>query len=324
MTTPSPFCPFPSELHPQVEELQTQSIAWARALSLCASEPAYRRLETSRIGWLVARAFPEATRDGLQIAADWTTLFCLLDDRIDERSEIANTSTGQLARVLAFLLNVIRDTRTGIPGDITDVTDGCFASALDDLRQRITNLGGVYRTARFADRLESLFSAFLWEHLNRRNGISPSLAAYVTMRSITVGVLPLLELAALTDDIRLSPETLSHPAIVSLMTMCCNVVGWTNDLFTYEKEHAQGEVHNLIVLLTHEHMSIENARSIATSKIDAEIRLFISLSQHLPSFGGANADVRRYVRIMQNWMRGHLDWGTETARYKTWMRGHLD
>jgi hypothetical protein len=311
--TISLYCPFPSALHPQVEAIQTQSIVWARSFSLCISESDYQHLDRSRVAWLVARAFPDATRDGLQITADWTTLFCLLDDR----SERSDTDIGQLARVLSYLLNTIRDGRISRPTDVPSDAD-VLACALADLRQRIINRGGVYCAVRFSDRLESQFSAFLWEHLNRRNSICPSWAAYVTMRAVTVGVLPLLELATITDDISLSPDTLSHPAIVNLMTMCCNVVGWTNDLFTYEKEHAQGEVHNLVILLMRERdLSLNEARQLATRKIDAEVREFISLSQRLPSFGGDNTTTQRYVRIMQNWMRGHIDWSTETARYQS-------
>ena len=50
------------------------------AVGRCA---ALDRLHRSRIAWLAARAYPRGEARLLQIAADWTTLFCLLDDHIE-------------------------------------------------------------------------------------------------------------------------------------------------------------------------------------------------------------------------------------------------
>jgi len=299
------FCPFPSQVSPWAEDAQAESLRWARSFGLCADEDGYRRLARARIAWLPARAFPMATRTGLQIAADWTTLFCLLDDLIE--AEGANMLS--LARLVSRVLEAFR-LRSAAAGD-------ALGQALAHLRQRMHEATGDAWVERFADILERLFSAFMWEGINRQNAIRPSVSAYLTMREITVGVLPQLALAELTDAIRLSPAVLSHATVRRMASMSCNVVGWMNDLFTFERELAEGEIHNLvIVLMDQQGLPVEEALSVVHRRCEDEVRAFIALEQQLPDVGEESVMLRRYVGIMRSWMRGHLDWAMETGRYK--------
>jgi hypothetical protein len=299
------FCPFPSALHRDADLVQAQSVAWARRFHLLGTgERKYRALGEAMIARLVARSFPAAHRDGLQLAADWTTLFCLLDDK----TELAGTGMVRLAALLSRLLDAFRDGNAG---------DDAFASALVDLRGRMLDAAGEAWLEQFGELLEKLFSAFLWENLNRSNRIRPSLSAYVTMRETTVGLHPQFALAEITDHVHLSTEALAHPTVRSLTTMACNVVGWTNDLYTYEKELAQGEVHNLVILHMHEAaLPLAEAQQRVIACHDAEVRAFLALAAKLPDVGDERPQLLRYVGVLRSWMRGHLDWAHETGRYR--------
>lgn len=48
---------------------------------------------------------------------------------------------------------------------------------------------------------------------------------------------------------------------------------------------------------------------------DAEVRAFEELARDLPSFGIHHQQVLRFVAILADWIRGHLDWAVETGRY---------
>ena len=63
----------------------------------------------SKIGRLAARANPQGRRDLVEIAADWTTLFCLLDDRIEGLDPGAAGSEALLGSVFGFATQ-------GVPG----------------------------------------------------------------------------------------------------------------------------------------------------------------------------------------------------------------
>jgi 5-epi-alpha-selinene synthase len=170
----------------------------------------------------------------------------------------------------------------------------------------------------FGELLEKLFSAFLWENLNRSNQIRPSLAAYVTMRENTVGLHPQFALAEITDGVHLSAQALAHPTVRSLTMMACNVVAWTNDLFTFDKELAQGEVHNLVMLyMTEQGLDRDAAVAHVVARHDDEMRAFIALTARLPDVGDERPQLLRYVGVLRGWMRGHLDWARETGRYRS-------
>ena len=77
------YCPFEWGLNPYVEIVQTASVGWAERVGLVQSDTQRSQLARSKIGWLESLVFHSARLDVLQLATDWTTLFCLLDDYVE-------------------------------------------------------------------------------------------------------------------------------------------------------------------------------------------------------------------------------------------------
>jgi 5-epi-alpha-selinene synthase len=300
------YCPFEPALNPNAEAAHDASVDWARRLGLVSSDAEVRYLDRSRIGWLVARAFPGAPLDELQLAADWTTLFCVLDDR----TEADGLAPMRLAAFLARLLDVFKSGKL-------HHDDDPLAHAFLDLRRRLDRCAPAGWVASFADRLEEIFVGFSWEAINRSKRIKPDLDAYRTIRETTVGLYPQFALTRLTDGICLPPEVLEHPIVERLHSAASRCVGWANDIFTHEKELEQGEVNNLVLaLMDNEALPLEAAVARACEEHDAEVRRFLELERALPSFGAADGEVRRYLGILRSFIRGHLDWSRETGRYR--------
>ena len=294
---------FSAAIHPSADDADAETSRWARQFGLCDSEAAYEQMARGRIGRLAARAFPHANRDGLQLAADWNTLFFVLDDRIEQ----ANLTVGRLASYVSQLSAAFRSGR---------VAHDSATLALVDLRQRFVALDDEAGARAFADVLDRMFSAFMWEHINRSNDLHPSLPAYTKMRTLTIGLYPQLVLARVTDGIRLSDALLGHPTIVTLMTLTAKIIGLANDLFTFEREHAYGEVHNQVVLLMHEcGMSSQEARCAAVEQHNGYMRAFIAAERPLPDAGDEKFELMRFVGVLRSCIRGHLDWAYETGRY---------
>ncbi|MCA9696443.1 MAG: hypothetical protein KC431_02875 [Myxococcales bacterium] len=300
------YCPFEQALNPSVELVQSRSLDWCSRKHI-VSEERRSHLAKSKIAWLTARAFPQANIKGLQLASDWTHLFCLLDDRTDRLT--CPVSLG------AFLNDMLTVFRTGVLfGDM--LTDP-FAHALLDLRSRMLQLSSAAWLESFANELRQLFIGYSWETINDTMGIVPDLGTYLNMRARTIGLYPQFLLAAITDDIELPAEVLHDPIVRSLMTATSNCVAWANDLCTYEKEIAEGENHNLVaVMMKHESMSMADAANHVVAMHDAEIRRFLELESELPIFAGHDRDLTRFVGILRSWIRGHLDWAQETGRYR--------
>src|SRR4051812_14768214 len=76
-------CPFPPAIHLAAGRVNARSLAFAGAARLTKNAEESDRLERACIGSLPARAFPAGAEAGLQLASDWTVLFCAIDDEVE-------------------------------------------------------------------------------------------------------------------------------------------------------------------------------------------------------------------------------------------------
>ena len=107
-------CPFPSVINPQAIQAQQATIAWARRFRLLQRDTAYRRLGRLQYGMLMARAYPSAPQEALQIVTDWSTWLFLLDDQCDE------AGIGQDPERLACFHTRLLDVLRGVPPDLSE------------------------------------------------------------------------------------------------------------------------------------------------------------------------------------------------------------
>lgn len=306
-SAPALCVPFASALHPEVELVQARSVRWARDLGLVGEGAGLDRLRRSRIAWLAARAYPRGDVRTLQIAADWTTLFCLLDDHIERLPGAA-----AVAEELAVLAARLESGASA--GDDTPMR-----RAMLDLRERLLAEGAEY-LRRFQARVRELFAAFVAEAAERSAGRIPDPDGYVPMREVTVGLHVEFVIGELIAEVGLSPIARRHPLRVALARAASNIVGWANDIYTHEKEIQQGEVHNLVfVLAKAEDLALAEALARAVEMHDREVEEFVALVRAVEvdvRIADADRDaLRRYAAMMTAWVRGHLDWGRETGRY---------
>lgn len=303
---PDLYCPFDPAVHPAAADVHTQSVAWARAMGLARDDLHVQALHRAKVGWLVGRAFPVADDlPALQIAADWTTLFCLIDNHIE------NIRGPALSHVyLRGLLDVFRQGAAPLIADP-------FAQAFRDLRERMLEVGVPSWIERFGEQLERLFRAFVDEAKYRVLEAVPEMVKYRKMREVSVGLYFGFRLGELTDGIRLPATVREHPTVRSLESRAAAIVGLANDIYTVEKEIAKGEVNNMVLVLMHEeNLGFEGALSRAVEIHDAETREFAALAAELPSFSPEiDADLRRYIEVLTSIVCGHNSWADETDRY---------
>lgn len=309
---PDLYCPFDPALHPAAADVHTQSVAWARAMGLARGDLHVQALHRAKVGWLVGRAFPVADDlPALQIAADWTTLFCLIDNHIE------NIRGPALSHVyLRGLLDVFRDGAAPLIADP-------FAQAFRDLRERMLEVGVPNWIERFGEQLERLFRAFVDEAKYRVLEAVPEMVKYRKMREVSVGLYFGFRLGELTDGIRLPTAVREHPTVRSLESKAAAVVGLANDIYTVEKEMAKGEVNNMVMVLMHEeNLGFEGAMRRAVELHDEETREFAALAGQLPSFSPEiDADLRRYIEVLTSMISGHNRWADETDRYAPRIQG---
>jgi hypothetical protein len=287
--------------------------AWVRRSNLVRSAPAGRHFDSITVGRLAARVYAGADTDRRSALADWLSWLFLFDDQVDEGE------AGKRPERLAALLDSMLHPTHGE----SDACDNPLAIALRELWSRIQPQMPAAWCRRFTTHLAEYFQGCHWEAANRVARRVPSPVVFPAMRRAAGAVIPSLDLIEFAGGYVLPPQVSFHPLYLDLLHAAGDVICWTDDLFTVDKELARGDVHNLvIVLLRHERCSLDRASKRVQGLLEQRLDAFLDAQQQLTASmrslditHAEKAQVRRWLGGLRAWMRGHLDWGLETARY---------
>lgn len=283
--------------------VQREALRWARKHELITAANA-RSVADANLGVLVARIFPLARRNMLQVAADWMMAFCAIDDLVEGIQPDAGFE------ISSFLDTLLDAFSRGLVTPSIPLT-----AAFVDLRRRLDQLAAPAWLSRFSQSLGTLFDAYRWEHDNRVARATPSIRDYLRLRSITVGVDPFLLLGELALGIRHGMPR-ADSLVADMMTSTNKCVAWANDLFTYTKESELGECHNLVLLLAGAHsISVAAAAAEVVIMHNREMETFLCLQEELRATRDPDRDLERFVELLKSSIRGHYDWAQGTLRY---------
>lgn len=306
---PEFYCPFPSAISPHAAAVHRATLSWARHFHLIRGETTLERFDRRRYGELMARAYPFASCEALQLISDWNTWLFLLDDQCDETG--LGRDPVRLAEMHACMLAILRGRRPCDEADPQKV-------ALYDLTTRLRERAGEAWLSRFVVEIEDYFTANIWEATNRQLGVIPALPAYLEMRRFTGAVYSYLELIKVAEALTLPPAVDDHPHVRQLAKLANNCICWSNDIISLEKEIRHGDIHSAVIILCNEQRcSLQDAVEQLGALHDREMRAFIALAARTPSFGPeVDPALQRYIAGMQHWMRANLDWSAATTRYR--------
>jgi hypothetical protein len=306
---PTIYCPFSSAISPHAEALQRHTLEWVRQFKLVTDDKAFAHLGASRFGFLAARAYPEAALERLEIIADWNTWLFVLDDQCDE------WGIGRLPEQLEVLHCRCLEILAGSTPDSDEVA---LVYALQDIRRRIQPLMPLLWLTRFIQSAAEYFESTLWEAKNRAQGSWPEPLIYMQMRPYTGGLYTDIDLIELSECITLPLMVRKHPRIMRLIIITNNVVCWSNDIISLQKEFDHHDMHNLILIFHRRHqMTLQAAIERVAKLIERQVKRFMVLENELPEFGDEiDSDIRKFIAVMRAWMRGNLDWSLESGRYR--------
>ena len=297
------YCPFVPRIHPLSSEADRSAVLWARRHGLVTTDRAAAKLQLLKIGHLAGRTHPDAPQASLSLIAEWCAWFFEHDDICDERLPDPHA-------VAAFH----QPLKAIIAGSAQAA--GGVETALLDLWQRTAGAAPAAWSRRFAHHLDAFFDSKVWEAQQRQRGRSPDLDLYIAQRPVASGMYAYIDLIEVSYQAWLEPE--AWHALQMLRTLTARVCCWANDLISFERERAQGEVLNLVIVMMAGGLDEAAARAQAAALHDSDVQTFKVTARWLRQRAAGPGELRaleRYIACLSAYMRGNLDWTSSAARY---------
>ncbi|MDI2131137.1 terpene synthase family protein [Yinghuangia seranimata] len=299
---------------PFADQANEHVVAWARGLGLVSSEAAEHRLASVRLGDFAAHVYPTAALEDLLLAADWIAWLDVLDDQNDDRRTALDPQGFE-----DFLARVAEVTSTGSYG----TGAGPIGEALRDLWTRTRTRGGARLCRRLRLHLLDYLAGNLRQAAYRALGDVCDLAEYGALRRAAGGILVTFDLVEIAGGAELLPPVYYSRTYQRLLTAAGDVVCWTNDVLTLEKETATGDLLNLVTVLRAAHGGRRSdALARAQALMEGRLDDFLRAERDVPNLCTALAldpaqrqSLTACVDVLRAWMRGHAAWGLATSRY---------
>ncbi|WP_127356254.1 terpene synthase family protein [Actinacidiphila soli] len=315
--------PYPARLNPHLEEARAHSREWARGMGMLEGSGIWEEkdLDSHDYALLCSCTHPDCDGPALSLVTDWYVWVFFFDDHFLElfkRTQDREGGKAYLDRLPAFMPRDLE--AAGIPEATNPVEAG-----LADLWARTVPSMSMEWRERFIESTENLLNESLWELSNMNAHRIPNPVEYIEMRR-KVGGAPwsagLVEYAVgaeVPDVIAASrPMRVLRDAFSDGVHLC-------NDLFSYQREvENEGENSNgVLVLETFLDCTTQQAAEAVNDLRTSRLQQFenTALTELPPLFVETGldplscADVLAYVKGLQDWQSGGLEWHMRSSRY---------
>ncbi|MFB6844422.1 terpene cyclase [Streptomyces sp. NPDC056373] len=303
------FRDLPPQLNPHADAAVSHLRAWTERHGLIGTTTARERFDRADFGTFAAATYPTADERGLCLIADWFAWLFLLDDQLDDGA------LGKDPHRTGELMTQIFDVLAG-DGNAPPARAPSIVTSLADLWHR-TEASPRWR-ARFVEHVIAGGLAARWEADNRARGAIPDVPSYVENRRHTGAIYVCMDLIEVVERIDLPADVYDSEPFARALRAACDVVCWTNDVYSLDKETALGEYHNLVTVVQHAHalttaQAIDRVTGLITDEVESFGRWEAEALRCLP---GHTDLLEPYFAGMRSWMRGNFDWSARTRRYR--------
>jgi hypothetical protein len=286
-------------------------------MELLKEERAISRLKKCGFSELTAMAYPDASTHELKIAINWMIWLFLFDDQLDECG--LGRQPDAATRIIDRLLcHATTEPRTDIA--FQSPVERAFVSLWQEYAMDLSQV----QQRRFMQNIRNYLSSLRWEVEFRAGHIVPSLLTFVNLRRDTGAVRLAFDLIEFGLHGEM-PEIVRAGMEMGMLKSCAiDVICMSNDVFSFEKEQARGDVNNILVAWQENtKSSIQAAADAICALITERQNQFIAsrrkLDVLLDSLSLPQADrdrVQRYVLGMERWMKANLEYSLTTPRYR--------
>lgn len=310
----------PSRMSPHRAELEDLILWWADQHNLVCGPQARQRLTDTHLGELIARCYPHLRADRLAPLAGWFTWAFVIDDLHDSRTwpNVAGHTLITI-RMLAAL-----SPQFGGRSPVVDAPP--LAATLAAVWLQVAGQQSPQWQLRFITHMGHFLDAFAYEAFNRLQQHTPALSGYTQLRRASGGITPALDLLEYSAGLEVPPLLHETEQLRTMFNKAADVVVWVNDVLSLPKELAIDEVTNGVLVLSHTFgCGTQDAIDLTYRRVADDIRTFLCTEEELLALCSTwrgleendHTAIITFIEGMKAWMRGNLEWATNSHRYLT-------
>ncbi|WP_446367008.1 terpene synthase family protein [Coleofasciculus sp. G3-WIS-01] len=318
---PDFYMPWPARVNPNVQGARIHCKEWAYRMGILGSDEDAvwdeKTFDAMDFAGFAAATHPDAPALELDLLSDWYVWGWFADDYFAKTFEVGNQDVRQaksyIDRVMSFMATDL-STPLPEPKNPTEraLIDLWFRSAPTMSQQWRQRFVEHYRTLSYTA-LRELFN----QDKNQERIIDP--VEYVMLRRQVSGMFWSADLVEHSLAAEIPAEIYNKRPIRVLKDIFCDSVALRNDIISYQKDIDEGRSNNCVMVAEHFfNTEIQDAvnfvNDLVTSRLfQFEHTMTVELPPLLDEYGldsEARYRVFRYVKALQDWMAGDLEWET--------------
>lgn len=323
-TLPDLYMPFTTQLNPHLERAREHTRAWADRMGMFEAEDGERVWDEEgydATDWplFAALTHPTAQPSELDAVTDWHVWGWYFDDYFVRffkwRRDLPGARTF-VDRVMSFA----PPHATPSPTPRNAVERG-----LDDLWARTGQLLAPAERQQFARGLDTMVRSTLWELGNLVHDRHPDPIDYLEMRRKTGGGQFAVNTSRIGVGVTVAPGILRSRAMRALGDAFADVLAFSNDMFSYDREVETEDALNNHVVVAQRFLGSDLPRAVGvvndllTARVE---QLRKSVDDDLPRMldetvadNAVRENVLEYGRGLQRWAAGIYRWSIGNPRY---------
>ncbi|MFG3225239.1 germacradienol/geosmin synthase [Kitasatospora sp. NPDC048194] len=320
--------PFGLSLSPHLDGARDRVVDWAERVGLLSEHAGIpgtgiwdaESMRDYDLPLCAAGIFPDATADELDIASAWLAWGTWADDYYPVVFGRARDLAGAKAANARLPLFMPLD------GTPTPEPANPLERGLADIWERTVGPMTVEARGKLRESIEVMTDSWIWELSNQIQNRIPDPVDYLEMRRATFGSDLTMSLSRLSHGKSVPEEVYRHGSMRALENSASDYACMINDLFSYQKEiEYEGELHNLVLVVQNFFAcDYPSAVRIVDDLMHSRLEQFQHVAQNeLPVLYedfGLDATAREllggYVRELENWLAGVLNWHEACRRYR--------
>lgn len=307
--------PFMTLRHAPPVSFDASTLAWVKRFGLVREAKQTAGFERIICGTAARFGFFSASPEVVGIAADLISWLFLFDDAYPEGTYRFDVKG--LEATCARYLNLLENFPHAAP-------HSNFARALVDLFERMSRHAPPSWMQRFIESFRYYCGGCIREAHFRQSNSIPSVSEYMNLRRASFGYAPVADLMELIFGTYLTDEERWSPTVVRLRTLGVDISACVNDLYSYEKESAVGDMCNVVrVVELNEARSPEAACARVGQMHDEALGQLLLLESQLNAIPTSPA-IRNLARAIREWSQGHHDWSIRCRRYDSSLASDFD